>query len=129
MVMANRIAVSYSVTALAIRGGLFRTASFAFMPCMGLGQGALPLIGYNFGAKEKERVGQVVVKAGFAAFVWGLFCWAVASLFSTQVMSIFNSDTEFIAEGSVALRIFSVAFVTIGVQMIITFFFLPVINR
>ncbi len=38
---------------------------------MGIGQGMLPLVGYNFGAKKKERVGEVVLKAGLTSFIWG----------------------------------------------------------
>lgn len=47
----------------------------------------------------------------------------VSNIFSNRVISIYNSDAEFIDEGSIVLRIFSLAFVTIGIQMILTFFF------
>ncbi len=123
MVLTNRIAASFDVIALAIKGVLFRSASFAFMPTMGLGQGVLPLIGYNFGAKQKERVGEVVVKAGLASLVWGLLCCIVAMLFSTQIISIFNTEPQFLSIGSQALRIYAVAFFAIGIQMILSFFF------
>jgi putative MATE family efflux protein len=122
-VLTNRIAASFGVIPLAIRGVLFRSASFAFMPCMGLGQGALPLIGYNFGARQKERVGEVVIKAGLAGLIWGVLCWVAVMLFSTQIMSIFNTDPQFLLEGSRALRIFALIFFGIGIQMLLSFFF------
>ena len=123
MVLANRVSASFGVTQLAIRGVLFRVASFAFMPCMGLGQGVLVLVGYNFGAGQKERVSEVTVKAGLVSFVWGALCWVAAMLFSTQVVSIFNSEPEFLVEGVQALRIFALAFFAVGVQVILSFFF------
>lgn len=123
MVLANRITASFGVTPLAIRGVLFRAASFAFMPCMGLGQGVLPLIGYNFGANQKDRVGEVTIKASLASFVWGALCWIIVMIFSTQVMSLFNTEPEFLREGAPALRIFAIAFFTIGIQMVLSFFF------
>ncbi len=123
MVLTNRIAASFGVIPLAIRGILFRAGSFAFMPCMGLGQGMLPLIGYNFGAKKKERVAEVVIKSGSITFIWGALCWIVVMLFSTQIMSIFSTEPEFLLEGSRAFRIFAIAFFTIGMQMTLSIFF------
>jgi len=121
--LINRVAASFGVIPLAVMGVIFRASSFAFMPCLGLGQGALPLIGYNFGAQKKDRVTEVIVKAGFAALVWGVLCWIFVMLFSTQVMSIFSTDPQFLLEGSKALRIVSIFVFTIGIQMILGFFF------
>jgi len=123
MVVANRIAVSFGVIPLAVRGVLFRTSSFAFMPTFGLGQGVLPLVGYNFGANQNKRVGEVVTKASLLALLWGILCFITAMLFSKQIISIFNTEAQFLLEGNQALRIFSLAFFTIGIQMIIGFFF------
>lgn len=123
MVLANRITASYGVTALAVRGVLFRTASFAFMPAIGLGQGALPLIGFNFGAKDFRRVGEVVVKTCMTALSWGAVCLAIAMLFPREVMSIFNNDPDFLREAVPALRIYGIAFFTIGITMMLTYFF------
>jgi len=123
MVVANRITVSYGVTALAIRSILFRASSFAFMPALGLGQGLLPLVGYNFGAKNNKRVGEVVIKSCLVAFVWGVICLASVMLFSREIVAIFNTEPRFLLEAAPALRIFALAFFTIGIQMILTFFF------
>lgn len=123
MVLANRVSVSFGVTQLAIRGILFRASSFAFMPCMGLGQGVLPLVGYNFGAGQKERVSEVTVKAGLVSFIWGVLCLVVAMVFSTQVISVFSNEPQFLVEGVQALRIYVLAFSTIGIQMVLSFFF------
>ena len=123
MVVANRMTISYGVTALAIRSILFRASSFAFMPALGLGQGILPLVGYNFGAKNNKRVGEVVIKSCLVAFAWGIICLAVVMMFSREIVSIFNIEPRFLLEAAPALRIFALAFFTIGIQMILTFFF------
>jgi len=123
MALINRIAASFGVIPLAVMGVLFRASSFAFMPCMGLGQGVLPLIGYNFGAQKKERLTEVTIKAGFASLVWGVLCWIFVMLFSTQILSIFGTDPQFLLEGTGALRIVSIFVFTIGIQMILGFFF------
>jgi putative MATE family efflux protein len=123
MGLANTIAVSFGVIPLAVLGVVFRLARFAFMPTMGLGQGMLPLVGFNFGANRKERVGEVVIKAGFLGLGWGLFCWLIFMLFPAQVISAFNSDPNFIAEGVRTLRIFVLLFFAIQLQIIVSFFF------
>ncbi len=123
MVFANRITASYGITALAVRGVLFRTASFAFMPTLGLGQGALPLVGFNYGSRNYPRVGEVVTKTSMVALGWGLVCLTIIMLFSKEVMSIFNSDAEFLLAAVPAMRIYALAFFTIGITMILTFFF------
>ena len=123
MTLANTVAAAFGVITLAVLGVVFRLARFAFMPTMGLGQGMLPLVGFNFGAQQKERVSEVVVKAGLLGFGWGLFCWLILMLFPSQVMSTFNSDPRFIVEGVRALRIFVLLFFAVQLQIIVSFFF------
>ncbi|MDD5038780.1 MAG: MATE family efflux transporter [Dehalococcoidales bacterium] len=122
-VIANVTAASYGVIPLAVQGVLFRASSFAFMPCMGLGQGILPLVSYNYAAKQKERVGEVVIKAGLLSFAWGSLCWIVVMFFATQVLSLFNTEPQFLDEGSRAFRIFASVFFFVGIQMTLTMFF------
>jgi len=123
MGLNNRIAASFGVIPLAVVGVVIRFARFTFMPTMGLGQGMLPLVGYNFGAKQKERVGEIVIKAGLASFAWGLLCWVVVMLLPSRLMSIFNTDPQFLLEGAPALRIFALLFFAVGIQRILSFFF------
>ena len=123
MALANTTAASFGVVPLAVLGVVFRCSRFVFMVCQGIGQGMLPLVGYNFGANKKDRVGEVVIKAGLAGFIWGLLWWIIFFLLPTQIMSIFNTDSQFLSEGTRALRIFVLLFFAVGLQMVITFFF------
>lgn len=123
MALANTVAASFGVVPLAVLGVIFRSARFAFMPTMGLGQGILPLVGFNFGAKQKDRVGEVMIKAGLAAFTWGLMCWIIFMLFPAQIMSAFNTNPQFLDEGTLALRIFVMLFFAVQLQMVVSFFF------
>jgi len=122
-ILAARAASSFGVIPLAVLGVLFRASSFAFMPCVGLGQGMLPLVGFNFGAQKKDRVGEVVVKAGLSGFMWGALCWVVAMSYSSQVMSLFCTDLDFLAGATPAFRIYALGFFTVGLQTILSFFF------
>jgi putative MATE family efflux protein len=121
--IANRTIATFGVTPLALLGVFLRLFRFALMPCLGVGQGLIPLVGFNFGAGNKKRVGEVVLKAGLSGFGWSGFCWLIVMLFPRQVISIFNNDPEFLNEGVRAVRIFAMIFFTLGIQLIPGFFF------
>lgn len=123
MTVGNVVAVTFGITALAVKGVLLRAVSFAFMPCMGVGQGVLPLIAFNFGAGKRGRIGEIITKAGVLTMSWGGLCFLAAQLFPTWVMSLFNKDPEFLRIGTVATRIFCLGAFTVGIQMILSFYF------
>ena len=122
-VLANRIATDFDTNYVAVLSIMFSISSFAFMPTMGLGQGVLPLVGYNYGAGLKDRVGEVVNKAGSTALLWGIMCTIVALTIPTKLMSMFNSDPTFLENGRTAMRIFAISFFTVGLQNVLSAFF------
>ena len=74
----NRILDSFTPTAIAVFGVYFKLQSFIFMPVFGLNNGMIPIIAYNYGARNKLRIHQtiklsviaavVIMLAGFAVF-------------------------------------------------------------
>ncbi|MBT3362526.1 MAG: MATE family efflux transporter [Chloroflexi bacterium] len=125
-ILANRIATDLSAGGagyVAVLSIMFSISSFAFMPTMGLGQGVLPLVGYNHGAGLTKRVGGVVSKASTIALGWGVMCTLIALLIPKQLMSIFNSDPAFLENGTTAMRIFAISFFTVGLQNVLSAFF------
>ncbi len=52
----NAILISFSQTAVNVLGVYFKLQTFVFMPVFGMNQGALPVMGYNYGAKNRERL-------------------------------------------------------------------------
>jgi putative MATE family efflux protein len=121
--IASITAAGFGEMPLAVMGVLFRASGFAFTPCMGLGQGMLPLVGYNYGAHNKDRVGEVVIKSSATGFLWGVLCWIGALFASVQVMSLFSTDPNFLAAAAPAFRIFALGFFTVGLQNILSYFF------
>lgn len=110
-VLYNMILVAYSTTAVAVLGVYFKIQSFIFMPVFGLNQGVLPIIGYNFGARNSARVKEAR-KEGirFALFfmVIGLI------LFQTipdKLLLIFDASPKMLEYGVPALRIISLNFI------------------
>ena len=52
----NKILMSFSSTATAVFGVYFKLQSFVFMPVFGLNNGMVPIIAFNYGAKQKQRI-------------------------------------------------------------------------
>ena len=52
----NKILLMFSSTATAVFGVYFKLQSFVFMPVFGLNNGMIPIIAYNYGARNKKRI-------------------------------------------------------------------------
>ena len=111
--MMNSI-IAISQTAIAIFGSYFRLQSFIFMPVFGLNQGAMPIIGYNFGAKNKERMMkayQTGLAFSIAIMTIGMFVFLAIP---ERLLYIFSASDAMIEMGVPALRILSLAFIPAG---------------
>lgn len=104
--------------------GIVNRVSFLFlMICMGLTQGMQPIAGYNFGAKQYDRVKEVLRKTiGYAVMVMCLG-FVVCELFPVTVVSIFTNDEQLLQNAAVGLRVVMMAFPLVGVQVVISNFF------
>jgi putative MATE family efflux protein len=110
----NKILDGYSSTAIAAMGIYFRLQSFVFMPVFGLNQGYLPIVGYNFGYNNSNRVKEAM-KAGFlTGFAFTVMGFAIFQLFPEQLIMLFGDSPELMEIGVKALRIISIAFPVIG---------------
>ena len=90
---------------------------------MGISQGSLPLIGYNYGSRKLDRVGEVFMKAMKASFAWGLLCALIVLFFPVQILSVFNSEPEFLEQGVLAMRLFAIVYLTMGTRQNVGSFF------
>lgn len=106
----NAILIGYSETAVAVLGIYFRLQNFIFMPVFGLMQGAMPIFGYNFGARIKSRLIRAFKFTLAGAFVLMLCGFLLFQLFPEFLMSLFNASEEMTQIGVRALRILSICF-------------------
>jgi putative MATE family efflux protein len=119
----NRVASSHGVVTLALMGVLIRLGRFVQMPAIGIGQGLLPLIGYNYGAQKMKRVKELVYKASFSGSLWSGLCWALIMTFPGHVLAVFGFNAANLEDGVYAVRIYFCCIFIIGVQMVPGFFF------
>jgi Na+-driven multidrug efflux pump len=101
----NRILLSFTSTAAAVFGVYFKLNSFIFMPVFGLNNGMVPIIAYNFGARNKERIMQTIRLAVAYAFGIMLFGMVIFEIFPDKLLIMFNASDEMLLIGVPALRI------------------------
>ena len=90
---------------------------FAMLPLQGVAQGAQPIISYNYGAKNKERVKNTFFLLLKVSLVYSLTLWASIMLFPTAFASVFTNKPELIEFTSGALRIYCSALGIFGIQI------------
>ncbi len=99
----NLILIGFSSTAVAVLGVYFKLQSFVFMPVFGLCQGFMPIIGYNYGAKNKERMLESYKIATYIALFFMIAGTIIFKLFPRNLMILFNSSPEMADIGVSAL--------------------------
>ena len=100
-----------------------RLVFIVVMIVMGLNQGMQPIAGYNFGAKQYERVTRVLKLTIVYATGITTFGFLVGMLVPDLVVSIFTSDAKLIEISAEGLRIVVIFFPIIGFQMVAANFF------
>ena len=103
-----------------IYGIYFKLQSFVFMPCFGLNQGLMPIIGYNYGARNKERMYSALKRGMIIAaaimFIGVLLMWLIPDV----LISMFGGDKELMEKGEYAFRIISLCFMPAAAGIMFT---------
>ena len=113
----NGILIAFSQTAVNVLGIYFKLQTFVFMPVFGLNQGALPVMGYNYGARNRKRLFgayKITLTAAVVIMALGLVLF---QLLPEQMLMLFVDKTdaaaaqEMLKVGVPALRIISLSFI------------------
>ena len=90
---------------------------FAMLPLQGLGQGAQPIISYNYGAGKKDRVKGAFKLLLKSSMVYAALLWIAVMLFPQLFAGMFTSDPALLDFTKTALRIYLAAMFIFGIQM------------
>lgn len=113
----NTILIGFSTTAVAVFGIYGKLQSFVFMPIFGLSAGTVPIIGYNYGARNRHRITETVRKAILIAFTFMGLGFIVFQLFPDVLLSVFNATPEMLEIGIPALKIISWSFLLASISI------------
>ncbi len=90
---------------------------FAMLPLNGLGQGAQPIISYNYGAGKRDRVKKAYFLLLRVSLFYSCLLWALVELFPQAFAALFTSDAQLVAYTGNALRLYIAALFLFGIQM------------
>lgn len=90
---------------------------FAMLPLQGLGQGAQPIISYNYGAKNADRVKATYWLLLKLSVAYAMLLWGSVMLFPKIFAGMFTSDAALIDFTGNALRIYMACLGIFGIQM------------
>ena len=110
----NQILMGFSSTATAVFGVYFKLQSFIFMPVFGLNNGMVPIIAYNFGAKNKDRMIRTMKLAMMYAVGVMFVGFLVMQIFPAQLFGLFDASADMLTIGIPALRVISISFLFAG---------------
>ena len=94
-----------------------------FMFVMGMNQGMQPIVGYNYGSQQFDRMFRCLWLTIGTATVILLAGWSVSMLFPTQIARVFTTDQTLIEMAARGIRLNMVVFFVVGSQAVITNFF------
>ncbi len=119
-VCLNGILIGFSSTAVSVLGIYYKLQSFVFMPVFGLNQGSMPIMGYNYGARNRKRLISTVKLACVIAFsimlVGTLIFWLLPGL----LLKMFNASDSMLSIGIPALRLISLSFLLASINIVLS---------
>ena len=115
----NRILGVFSSTAVAVFGVYFKLQSFIFMPVFGLNNGMIPIVAYNYGAKNRLRMVKTIKLAVVFAVIVMLIGVAIFEVFPDRLFALFDASEHMLAMGVPALRIIAIHFPIAAVCIVV----------
>ena len=90
---------------------------FAMLPLQGLGQGAQPIISYNYGAKKADRVKKAFRMLLISSLCYSVTLWVLVMAIPQAFVMMFNTNADLVAYTKPALRIYLGVLLLFGIQV------------
>lgn len=116
----NIILNGINTTAVTVFAAYYKLQSFIFMPVYGLNNGVVPVLAFNYGARNPGRMKESLKAGVFYAVVIMAVGVLVFQLFPTQLLMLFNPSDYMLEIGVPALRTISLCFVPAAFCMMIS---------
>ena len=114
----NQILVSFSETAAAVYGVWFKLQGFAFLPIIGMNNGVVPIVAYNYGARKPDRIVKTVKLAVQVALCIMVVAIALFQLAPDKLLGFFRASPDMLTIGVPALRTMSLCFIVGGFTIV-----------
>lgn len=118
-VMMNMILAPFSEMAVSVFSIYYKLQQFVFMAVLGMNNALIPILSYNYGAHQMERIRESIRFALWMSCVIMAIGTVVFQLFPTQLLYLFDAKEAMLSIGIPALRTISVSFVFAGISMVL----------
>ncbi|MGX2944112.1 MATE family efflux transporter [Enterococcus alishanensis] len=119
----NLILATTSQVGVLIFGIYYKVQSFVFMPINGIVQGTLPIMSYNYGAKNTSRLQESLKLSVILAEIFSVIGTIIFLLFSKEIISLFSTDQTVLTIGEQALKIIALNFCFASIGYVFTSYF------
>lgn len=126
MSLTNNAAKPYGDYAVAAMGAVTRIMTVGTYVVFGFLKGFQPFAGYNYGAKQFDRLRKAIKLCMIWSTVFGVVAAIILIVFAEPMVSLFGTDSEMVALASKALRLNAVLFITFGFQMVYATLYLAI---
>lgn len=104
--------------ALSAVGIIMSIVAIMLMPILGISQGMQPLVGFNYGARQYDRVKEALKKAIIAASGISIAGYLVIQIWPSQIASLFTKDTALIQLTADAMQVYLAIIFILGFQVV-----------
>ena len=114
----NKMLSEISTSAIAALGAYFKVQSFVFMPIFGVNNGLVPIVAYNYGAKNKDRILKTIKLAFITVTFMMIFVSAIIIIFPRELLGIFSASGKMLEIGIPMLRICALSYIFAGISIV-----------
>ena len=87
------------------------------MPIFGINQGAQPIIGFNYGAKQEERAQKAFKLSAIVATIILVIAFIAVQVFPEAIIGVFNKDPQFMNISVKGMRIYLLMLPIVGISI------------
>lgn len=120
----NLFLAAYSATAIAFFGAYFKIQQLIVMTVNGLIQGCLPVMSFNYGAGNRERLNLAFRYGTILVSIMMIIGTIVVTVYPSQILKLFAASDEMCSFGISAMRIMAVSYLFCGISTMISTYFI-----
>lgn len=114
----NNILANFGQSAIAAYGVMFKLQSFEFMPVLGISNAMVPIISYNYGAQNKERIKESIKISITAATLMIIFGMVIFMAFPVQILRLFSATPKMMEIGVPMIRTIAISYLPVGFSIV-----------
>ena len=114
----NTILAGFGQSAIAVYGVMFKLQSFEFMPVLGISNAIVPIISYNFGAGNKERIKKSIELSITWATLMIIFGMIIFMVFPEAILNLFSATDKMKEIGIPMIRIVAISYLPVGFSIV-----------